>query len=958
MVPPKAEGRPQEVVGTADTRHEGERRQLTVMFCDVVGSTAISERLDPEEWRAVVRSYQAACAAVIRRFEGYVAQYLGDGLLVYFGYPQAHEDDAQRAVRAGLEIIRVLRSASVPTARVAGWSEGGPEGVLGGGAPEIQVRIGSHTGLVVVGEIGDAGRREQLALGETPNLAAHLQGLAEPNTLVISAATHRLIAGLFECRDLGFHALKGLSAPVQVYQVGGESGVQSRLEAGSNTGLTPLVGREEEVAFLQRRWEQVTAGRGQVVLLGGEPGIGKSRLVRVLTDRLAGEAYVRIEWRCSPYHQSSAFHPVIEQLRRLLHFDRDDTSEDRLSKLEGMLAQHGLTLPDAVPLLAALLSLPLSGRYAPLSLEPQRLKQRTLETLVTWLEKEAQRRPVLLIVEDLHWVDPSTLELLSLLVEGLVDERLFRLLTFRPDFHPSWPMLSHVTQLTLNRLARRQVEEMVESIAGRRGLPVDVVQQVVAKTDGVPLFVEELTKAVLESGSPVEAHAASTRRSADAASPPSMAIPTTLHDSLMARLDRLGTVKEVAQVGATLGREFGYELIEAVSPLDATTLRQALAKLVEAELLYQRGQPPQARYIFKHALIQDAAYQSLLKSTRQRYHARIARAIEERLPETIGTQPELLAHHYTEAGLAEQALPYWQDAGQRAVQRSANVEAINHLRRGLELLKMLPDSPDHVRRELAFQIALGVPLRATKGFAAPEVGEAYTRALELCKRVGEPPQFVPILRGLWEFHELRAEYRTSREQGEQLLALAQRMDDPGLLLVAHNVLGDNLFWLGEFAASRSHLERGIALYDVRQHQSHTSLYGYDAGVACLGFGAWTLWFLGYPDQALQTVERAVSLARELAHPFSVGFALTFATYLHHYRQEYPRVRELATEVLKISTEQDFMMMWSGMGTIILGWALAREGQRVEGLAQIRQGMVDWRGAGQELERPHFLGRGA
>jgi predicted ATPase len=410
----------------------------------------------------------------------------------------------------------------------------------------------------------------------------------------------------------------------------------------------------------------------------------------------------------------------------------------------------------------------------------------------------------------------------------------------------------------------------------------------------------------------------------------------------------------VAQLGATLGREFGYELIEAVSPLDSTNVRRALAELVEAGLLYQRGLPPQARYIFKHALIQDAAYQSLLKSTRQRYHQHIARAIEERLPETIETQPELLAHHYSEAGLIERALPYWQEAGQRAVQRSANVEAISHLRRGLAILKTLPDSPEHARRELALLIALGVPLRATKGFGAPEVGDAYNRALELCKQVGEPSQLAPILRGLWEFHELRAEYRLSRELGEQLLALAQRMRDPGVLLVAHNVLGDNLFWLAEFAASRSHLEEAVALYDVRQHASQAFLYSYDCGVACLSFGAWVLWFLGYPDQALRSVEHAISLAREQGHPFSVAMALTFAAYLHHFRREHPRVRELATEVLGMSTEPDFLM-WSGMGTIIRGWVLAKEEQGVDSVAKIQQGMLDWRAAGQELERPHFLG---
>ena len=915
-----------------DAPREGERRQLTVMFCDLVGSTALSAQLDPEEWRTVVRDYQTTSAVVIRRFEGHVAQYLGDGLLVYFGYPQAHEDDAQRAVQAGLEII------------------------TGRDARSVQVRIGIHTGLVVVGEIGDSGKREQLALGETPNLAARLQGLAEPNTVVISASTQRLVAGLFDHQDLGLHSLKGFSAPLQVYQVRRESGVPGRLEAVNATGFTPLVGREEEVAFLRRRWAQATAGQGQVVLLSGEPGIGKSRLVRVLTESLAGDAYARIEWRCSPYYQNSAFYPVIEHLRRLLHFDGDDPSEERLRNLERTLEQCGFVLPEVVPLFAALLSLPLPERYPPVTLTPQRQKQKTLEALVEWLRREAQRQPALLIVEDLHWVDPSTLELLGLLIEQPATSRLLRLLTFRPDFRPPWPMLSHLTQLTLSRLARQQVEVMVESIAGGTTLPAAVLQQVIAKTDGVPLFVEELTKAVLESGlhggqtGPVaRGHGTAAGRAAS----PSLSIPTTLHDSLMARLDRLEAGKEIAQLGATLGREFGYELIRAVSPVNEAGLQEALASLVEAELLYQRGLPPQARYVFKHALIQDAAYQSLLKSKRQQYHQQIARALEERLPEIKDTQPELLAHHYTEAGLVEQALPYWLSAGERAVQRSANVEAISHLGKGLELLKTLPDTPGRAQQELTLQIALGVPLRATKGFAAPEVGRAYARARELCQQVGETPQLVPVLRGLWEFYELRADYATARALGEQLLTLARRVKDPALLLVAHDVVGDTLLWLGDFPAARAHLEQGVALYDIREHRSHAFLYGYDSGVACLSFGAWALWFLGYPDQALRRMEDALRVARELAHSFSFAFARQFAGQLHLYRREYDLARELAAEVITISTEQDFLI-WLAMARIVHGSALAEQERAKEGIAEIRQGMADWQAMGQELELPQFL----
>jgi len=689
-----------------------------------------------------------------------------------------------------------------------------------------------------------------------------------------------------------------------------------------------------------------------VLVLHGEPGMGKSRIVRAFRERIAAEAPTWVQYQCSPFFTNTAFYPVMEQLKRAAGFGDDDSAEVRLDKLESLLDSSGGAVADARPLLAALLSVPSERRYPRLDLSPLRQKERTIEVIAQGLGRLAGMAPLVAVFEDVHWIDPSTLELVTHLGARTPEWRVLVLVTHRPEFKPPWAGPSHVTLHSLNRLSRQQSELMAGRVA-QKTLPEALIAQIVAKTDGVPLFVEELTKAVLESGMPVGGDAGSALRSPDAAFPSPLAIPTTLHDSLMARLDRLATAKEVAQLGAILGREFGYELIEAVSPFDAAGLRQALAKLVDAELLYQRGQPPQARYVFKHALIQDAAYQSLLKSTRQRYHEQIARAMEEGLPETIETQPELLAHHYSEAGRAEQALPYWQDAGKRAVQRSANVEAINHLTRGLELLRTLPDSPEHARRELTLLIALGVPLRAIKGFAAPEVGKAYARALELCQREGETSQLVPVLRGLWEFHELRAEYGTARELGEQLLALAGRVQDPGALLVAHDVMGDTLFWLGEFAAARSHLEQGAALYDVQQRQSHIFLYGYDAGVACLGFGAWALWFLGYPDQALRRAQDALGVARELAHPFSLAFGLQFVAQLHHYRREYALARELATEVIAISSEQGFPL-WSGMGTIVRGWALAREGRGIEGLAQIRQGIVEWQKTGFELEWPHFL----
>jgi TOMM system kinase/cyclase fusion protein len=928
---PKRVGRSSRQPASASSRPaspEAERRQLTVMFCDLVGSTALSEQLDPEELREVVQSYQETCTDIIQRHDGHIAQHLGDGLLVYFGYPVAHENDAQRAVRTGLRIVEALHHLNTRLAY------------------PLQVRIGIHTGLVVVGEIGSSERREMLALGETPNLAARLQALAEPNTVLISAATARLVHGLFECRELGPRTVKGLSTPLAVYQVGEESTVHSRFEVAIRTGLTPLVGREQEVGLLLDHWEQAKAGEGQVVLLSGEPGIGKSRLLQVLSERLAGETYARVECRCSPFYQNTALYPVSEHLQRLLRFTKDDSPQEKLNKLEGTLRQYGFVLPEVVPLFAPLLSLPLPEHYPPLSLSPQRQKQRTLEALVNWILKEAERQPVRLDLEDLHWVDPSTGEFLTLLLDQVPTARLLVLLTFRPEFRPPWAMRSHMTQLTLRRLAPKQAGEMVEKVTGGKALPPWVVQQVLAKTDGVPLFVEEMTKTVLESMASVESIG-----SAGARNHPSLqalTIPATLQDSLMARLDRLGPAKEVAQLGATLGREFSSELIQAVSPLEEARLQQALSKLVEAELLYPRGLPPQARYVFKHALIQDAAYQSLLKSTRQQYHQQITQVLEERFPETVETQPELLAHHYTEAGLVGQAIPYWQQAGQRATERSAHMEAIGQLVKGLELLKTLPDTPERVQQELTLQIALGLPLIATKGYGVPEVEHAYTRARELCRQVGETPQLFPALLGLSVFHMVRAEYQTARELGEQCLGLAQRAQAPAFITGAHSMLGMIVYYLGEFSLARAHAEQGIALYDPQQPRSWL-----DHGVGCLSSAVSALWLLGYPDQALKRSDEMLTLARALAHPPSLGFALYFAAELHQLRREAHAAEERAEAAITLSTAQG-LPSWLANCTVLRGWALAEQGQGEAGIAQLRQGLAAHRATGEEVARPYFL----
>jgi predicted ATPase/class 3 adenylate cyclase len=916
---------------------EAERRQLTVLFCDLVDSTVLASQLDPEEWREVVRAYQDTCAKVIARFEGHIAQYLGDGLLVYFGYPVAHENDAQRAVRAGLGMVEAVGQLNTRLTRERGVT--------------LTVRLGCHTGLVVVGEVGGETRQEQLALGETPHLAARLQGLAVPNTLVISAPTYRLLEGFFRCQPLGTPALKGVSQPLGVYQVLYESMARSRLEAVGSSRLTPLVGREQEVGLLLERWRQVKDGIGQVVLLCGEAGIGKSRLVQVLTEQVATEPQAWLTpCQCSPYYQHTALYPMIDLLERVaLRFEREASPPQKLRKLEGFLVQYGLPLAEAVPLFAALLSLPLSADYVPLTVSPEQQKQQTLYALLTILLRIAAQQPVLFVMEDLHWVDPSTVAFLTLLVDQGPTARILALFTCRSDFSPPSTGRAHLTQVTLNRLPRGQAAELTGRVAHGKALPPEVVAQVVAKTDGVPLFVEELTKMVLESGLLQE-------RAEDYALSgplPSLAIPTTLHDSLMARLDRLATVKAMAQLGATLGREFSYELLQAVAPWDEETLRQGLQQLVAAEFLYQQGLPPQATYRFKHALIQDAAYQSLLKSTRQQCHQRIARGLEARFPVIRETQPELLAHHYTEAGLMAQAIPYWQQAGQRALRRSANVEAIEHLTRGLDILKTLPDTPEHAQRELDLQVALGPALMATKGLAAPEVEYAYTRARELCHQVGETPQLFPVLMGLCMFYRQQGAFQTARQVGEQCLALAQHVDAPALLLQAHCALGVPLFYLGELALSRFHLEQGSALYDLQQYRSHAFRYGLDPGVNCL-LVAWPLWLLGYPDQALERSREGLTLAQELCHPYSRAYALQSAMRLHRFRREVQAAREQAEALVTLSNQQGFAQ-WLAGGTMMCGWALTGQGQEEEGMAQMHHGLTAWRAMRIEAGLPYWLG---
>jgi predicted ATPase len=799
--------------------------------------------------------------------------------------------------------------------------------------------------------MGGGGRQEQLALGEVPNIASRIQGLAEPNTIAVSEATYRLIQGYFACEDLGAQTLRGVAAPLHVYRVLQDSGATSRLDVAQPRGLTPLVGREQEVGWLIERWEHVKAGHGHVVLLTGDAGIGKSRLVQMLKEHVANEPHIRWECRSAEYAQNTALYPLTDLFQRTLQWQPDETPDEKLGKLEQALSQYRLPVEDTVPLFAPLLSLPVPEHRYPLrNVSPQRQRQKTLETLVALLLELAKRQPVLFILEDLHWTDPTTLELLGLLLDQTPTASMLVLLTCRPYFQPTWHHRSYVSEITVNRLPHAQVEQIVTGVTDRKTLPQEVLAQIVAKTDGVPLFVEEMTKALLESGQ-------LTARDGHyelVGSFSTFAIPATLHDSLMARLDRLVTAKAVAQYAAVIGRQFAYELLQAASQVDEAMLQHELGRLVETEIVYHRGVPPQATYTFKHALIQDAAYQSLLKSTRQQYHQRIAQALEAQFPETVATQPELLAHHYTEAGLTEQAIPYWQQAGQRAIQRSANVEAIAHLRQGIELLTTLPETPARVQSELTLQTTLGPALMATRGYAAPEVAATYHRARELCQQAGDTSELFPVLWGLRLLYLGRAEHEAAREMAEQCLSLARRLDDPALLLKAHQALGVSWFYLGQLSQAHAHLEQGMRFYDPHQHHALAFRYGnVDPGVVCLAAAGWTLWLLGYPEQALARANEALTLAQHLEHPSTLVRGLYYTTFLHQLRREWQVVSERAATALTVATAQQNALALT-LGPVMRGWALAMQGQGAEGLTQLRQGLDAYRATGTAFQRPYFL----
>ena len=916
---------------------EAERRQLTVMFVDLVGSTALAERLDPEDLREVIRAYQEACAEAVGRFDGHIAKYLGDGLLVYFGYPQAHEDDARRAVSAGLGIVEGVGGLNQ---RLAKDHE-----------VQLSVRVGIHTGLVIAGEMGSGSTRETEAIvGETPNIAARLEGLAEPNTAAISAATQRLVEGLFECDDLGPQSLKGVSEPVRVFRVLGESTAPSRFEAAVERGLTPLVGREEEIGLLLKRWAQAKEGEGQVVLLSGEAGGGKSRIVRAFRDRIEGEPHSRVLYFGSPYHRNSALYPATEQLQRALRFVREDGPDDKLEKLEAVLGKLDLAVAETAPPLAALLSLPAGTRDQAPGLSPQELKARTLEATIAIFAAMAAQAPVLMVVEDAHWIDPSTVELLSLAIDRLPAARLLLLITFRPEFEPPWAGRANLTQLALNRLGRRDAAAMVANVTGGKALPREVLDQIIARTDGVPLYVEELTSTVLESGLLSE-----DERGYTLTGPlPELAIPSSLKDSLMARLDRLAPVKEVAQLAATIGRGFSHELLAAASPLEEAEITQALDTLVESGLVYRRGLPPLAGYEFKHALVRDAAYESLLKSTRQQHHSRIADVLAERFPAIAEAEPEVLAYHYSEAGLHEPAAQGWLRAGQRAIERSANAEVAAHAARGLELIALLPEGRERDTLELQLRLTAGPSYLALKGPTSPEVNAHYTRASTLAGEVGAPADRFMAAWGLWIYEAQSSRHDASQGLVRELLAAAKDQSDPGLLLQAHHCAWTTLYALDDLPAVLAHAREGMALYDFDRHRGHAFQYaGHDPGVCCYMHAALAQWQLGFPDQAPATMRQSVTLSERLAHPNSQVVALYFATMLNHYLRAAPEAEASARTTIE-ACEQHGFPHYLTVAHVLHGWSLAEQDRCAEGIAEIEEALKAYRASGAAVRLSYYF----
>jgi predicted ATPase/class 3 adenylate cyclase len=917
----------------AESSDEAERRHLTVMFCDLVGSTALSTHLDPEDMWRVVASYQGAIGSVIGRYQGMIAQYMGDGVLAYFGYPVAHEDSAAQAVRAGLEIVDAVTSLRTDVSTA------------------LQARIGVATGTVVMNDLlVNEIPAEKAIVGETPNLAARLQSLAEPGTVLICPSTRQLAGGYFNYRDLGLLSLKGFAQPISASQVLGMSGVESHFEAMHTTSrLPPLFGREEEMDLLLRRWRQATQEEGRVVVLTGEPGIGKSHIAVALDERLKNESHITLRYFCSAHHTHSALFPFINQLERAAKFRHSDSPKEKLSKLDTLLAQSTHD-PEHVAVLANLLALPADDQHRQQTLTPQKRKEKTFAALSAQLDELAARQPVLIIFEDVQWIDPTSLELLAATVEHVPQLRALLLVTARPQFTPPWPSYSHLTTIALTRLGKRDGAALISRLTGGKALPKDVMDQILAHTDGVPLFIEELTKMVLESGLLREQDGAYVL---DGPLPP-LAIPTTLQASLTARLDRLSPVREVAQIGAVVGREFHYELLNAVAGLPKQKLDEALDQLVRSELMFRRGEIPHALYTFKHALVRDAAYAGLLKSRRVYLHAATANALEQKFPDVVQTQPEIVAHHYTQASGYEKALHYWYEAGKQSAARSAHNEAVSHLTQGLAQIPNIDDPMLRNKSELLLQTSLGNALRAIKGWSADSVKQAYTRALQLCKESGLDEHTFPAAFGFWTWNFVHGTLAEAQAIAENLLNTAEIVDDPIYKVLAHEALGFTLFAQAKFAAAHAELKGSISMCEDSDAAAYLDRSAQDPRVHVRLYDGWVLWFLGYPDQALQICAEARRYADASDHPFSKAMARTISLRVHQLRGEAAVVADQANAAIVLCEEHEFAH-YLAMALILRGWANAHQGDSEKGIAEIQEGLEKVRAIGALLYEPYILG---
>ena len=911
---------------------DAERRHLTVMFVDLMNSTAMASRLDPEDVRNIITSYQNTVTEMISRYGGFVAKYMGDGVLCYFGWPQANEDDAEQAVRAGLEIIEAVRQLSEP------------DGVY------MASRVGIATGVVIVGDlIGSGATQEAAVVGETPNLAARLQGLAQPNQIVLPKETLKLLGSVFEFVSIGDHDLKGIDGPVEVYAVLGETTRESRFDARHATALTPLVGREQEVVMIRSCWTKAIAGSGQMVLISGEAGIGKSRLTRAAIDEVARNNHTRIIYQCSPYHTDSAFYPVIQKLTLVAGILPSDGASERLDKLEDSVG----TDMETIVLLAQLMGIDATERYSPLDLTPSQTRARTLDVLVQQLVRMAEITPVLAVFEDLHWVDASTLELLEVTLDAIADKKILILGTARPSFDHGFGGHPIVTRVVLNRLRRHQIETIAITLSGDKGLPAEVIDIIANRTDGVPLFVEELTKTILETSvlkedgdklvldGPLD----------------SRAIPSTLHDSLMARIDHLKPIKEVAQTAACIGREFDHQLLASISPLSADELNDALQDLIKAELIYRRGLPPDATYLFKHALVRDAAYGSLLKSKRRRLHLQIAEAIERLHPEISTNNPEIPAFHYFEAREYEAAIDFWHMAGEKAIANSANVEAIAHFNKGLESIASVEDTTGLMATELTLQSSLAVPLMFIKGWAAPEVGRLYERVRYLSDQLGADEVLFPLLRGHWNYMLTLGEHKQALNLAEEFAAHTDKRGDMLHRALSRRALGTSLFFLGRSQEAREFLFEGISTDDELtegQRRDGIASFGDSAGVVCRLYSAWNSWFSGYPDFAARMVNDGLALSKELSFTHSIGWALCFKSVICNHGRDYSTALLVADAAIEHATEHQ-LVAWIAIGNMCRGRALAGLGEHGKGLDLLRHGLAKWHETGARLGDTQWMG---